>query len=61
MQSVARCSRPLILCCAAALCLADGLGQFESSSDVGVTPRKGKVEFDAAAGEYRVTRNGDNI
>jgi TolB protein len=61
MQSVARCSRPLILCCAAALCLADGLGQFESSSDVGVTPRKGKVEFDAAAGEYRVTGGGDNI
>ena len=45
----------------AALCLADGLGQFESSSDVGVTPRKGKVEFDSAAGEYRVTGGGDNI
>jgi sugar lactone lactonase YvrE len=45
----------------AAACFADGLGQFESSSDVGVTPQKGKVEFEAAAGEYRVTGGGANI
>jgi Tol biopolymer transport system component len=28
---------------------------------VGVTPQKGKVEFDASAGEYRVTGGGANI
>ncbi len=61
MQRAISRLRPLTLCCAAALCLAEGLGQFESSSDVGVTPQKGKVEFDAAAGEYRVTGGGDNI
>ena len=61
MQRATSRLRPLILCCAAALCFAEGLGQFESSSDVGVTPKKGKVEFDAAAGEYRVTGGGDNI
>src|SRR6478752_2260247 len=53
--------RPLAFCCLAAVCFAEGLGQFESSADVGVTPQKGKVEFDAAAGEYRVTGGGDNI
>src|SRR3954453_1562562 len=61
MQRATSRLRPLILCCAGALCLADGLGQFESSSDVGLTPRKGKVEFDSTSGEYRVTGGGDNI
>ena len=49
--------RPLALCCLAAVCFAEGLGQFESSADVGVAPQKGKVEFDAASGEYRVTEH----
>jgi Tol biopolymer transport system component len=53
--------RPLAVCCLAAFSFAQGLGQFESSSDVGVTPEKGKVEFDAATGEYRVTGGGANI
>jgi len=53
--------RPLALCCLAAVCFAEGLGQFESSADVGVAPQKGKVEFDAASGEYRVTGGGANI
>jgi TolB protein len=53
--------RTLAFCCLAAVCLADGLGQFESGSDVGVTPQKGKVEFDAASSEYRVTGGGANI
>src|SRR2546423_1065893 len=48
-------------CFMAAACLADGLGPFESSGDVGVTPQKGKVEFDAGSGEYRVTGGGANI
>ena len=45
----------------AAVCFAQGLGQFESASDVGVTPQKGKAAFDAASGEYRVTGGGANI
>src|ERR1039457_6632763 len=51
----------LAFCCLAAVCFAQGLGQFESSSDVGVTPQQGKVEFDAAKGEYSVTGGGANI
>ena len=51
----------LAFCCAAVACFAQGSGQFESSSDVGVTPQKGKVESDAAKGEYRVTGGGANI
>jgi Tol biopolymer transport system component len=61
MQRVTNVLRPLILGCAAALCLAEGLGQFESSNDVGVTPQKGKVEFDASTGDYRVTGGGANM
>ena len=53
--------RRLAFGCLAAVCFAEGLGQFESSTDVGVTPQKGKVEFDAASGEYRVTGGGANI
>jgi TolB protein len=51
----------LAFCSLAAVCFAQALGQFESSSDVGVTPQAGKVEFDAAKNEYRVTGGGDNI
>ena len=38
--------RPLAFGCLAMICFAEGLGQFESSADVGLTPQKGKVEFD---------------
>jgi len=41
----------------AVACLAQGLGQFESGSDVGVTPQKGKVEFDSAAGAVYAIRD----
>src|SRR5258708_27560310 len=51
----------LALCSLAAVSFAQGLGQFESSSDVGVTPQKGKAGYDAATGEYRVTGGGANI
>src|SRR5437867_374872 len=37
------------------------IGQFESHTDIGVTPKSGSVEFDPAKGEYRVTGGGDNI
>ncbi len=37
------------------------IGQFDASSDVGVTPKRGSAEFDPATGEYRVTGGGANI
>jgi TolB protein len=37
------------------------VGIFENSGDVGVTPKAGKVEFDAARGEYRITGGGANV
>ena len=37
------------------------IGEFEAESDVGVTPRKGSAEFDAARGEYRITGGGANM
>jgi TolB protein len=49
---------------AAALVLAGGAaaqGVFESHGDVGVTPKAGAVEFDAAASDYRVTGGGANL
>ncbi|HYW41348.1 MAG TPA: hypothetical protein VE959_00745 [Bryobacteraceae bacterium] len=53
--------RIVALCCIAAAFGADGLGPFESSGDVGVTPQKGKIEFNSATGEYRVTGGGANM
>jgi hypothetical protein len=50
----------LAVCSLAAICGAQSLGLFESNGDVGVTPQKGKVEFDGAR-EYRVTGGGANI
>ncbi|MBZ5618590.1 MAG: hypothetical protein LAQ69_07690 [Acidobacteriia bacterium] len=61
MRTIATKLSTLALLGLAAVCLAATLGQFESSNDVGVTPQKGKVEFDAATSEYRVTGGGDNI
>lgn len=40
---------------------AAGIGIFDSDGDVGETPKKGSVVYDAAAGEYRVTGGGANI
>jgi len=52
--------RLLAVCCLAAICGAESLGPFDSSSDVGVTPQKGKVEFDGA-GVFRVTGGGADM
>ena len=41
--------------------LATGQGIFEASTDVGITPAKGKADFDAGTQEYRVTGGGANI
>src|ERR1700676_4963335 len=40
---------------------AAGVGIFDSDGSVGETPKKGSVEYNAAAGEYRVTGGGANI
>jgi hypothetical protein len=40
---------------------AQPAGQFQDSSDIGVTPRKGAVAFDSAAGRYRITGGGANM
>ena len=36
-------------------------GIFESSGDVGATPKSGAIEYNPASGEYRVTGGGANI
>src|ERR1019366_6983761 len=49
---------------AAALVLAGGAaaqGVFEAHGDVGVTPKAGAFEFDAATADYRVTGGGADI
>src|SRR5881296_934625 len=51
----------LTFCCAATVCGAADLGVFESSGDVGVTPKKGAVEFSPTSGEYRITGGGANM
>jgi TolB protein len=40
---------------------AAGIGIFDSDGSVGATPKKGSVEYNAAANEYRVTGGGANI
>lgn len=40
---------------------APSAGQFQSSADIGVTPRKGAIAYDRAAGRYRITGGGENI
>ncbi|MCU1257907.1 MAG: Periplasmic component of the Tol biopolymer transport system-like protein [Bryobacterales bacterium] len=47
--------------CLAVVGYAQTPGVFESSGDVGVTPQKGKVEFNSSSGEYSVTGGGANI
>ncbi len=59
---ITKFARILAFCATiAAYSATEPLGLFESSTDVGVTPQKGKVEFDAAKGEYHVTGGGANI
>ena len=40
---------------------AAGVGIFDSDGSVGDTRKKGSVEYNAAAGEYRITGGGANI
>jgi hypothetical protein len=40
---------------------AQALGPFESHSDVGDTPKKGSVDYNASTGEYRITGGGANM
>src|SRR5260221_7104121 len=53
--------RTLIVCCVTAVLSAADLGVFESSGDVGETPKKGSVEFNRASGEFRITGGGANM
>jgi TolB protein len=45
---------------AGSLAAAD-TGVFEEQGDVGDSPKKGSVEYNASAGEYRITGGGANI
>lgn len=55
--------RVALLFCFAASLLAQGqgIGLFESQSDIGENPKAGSASFDASTGEYRITGGGDNI
>jgi len=55
-----RVCRALVFCFGAVL-RAQSLGLFESGSDVGETPQKGKGAWNQASGEYSVTGGGANI
>jgi hypothetical protein len=41
--------------------LAGDLGQFEAAADIGRVALKGSVDFDAQAGQYRITGSGENM
>ena len=40
---------------------AQPLGIFENHQDIGINPKPGSAQFDAATGEYRITGGGANI
>jgi Tol biopolymer transport system component len=46
---------------AAAMLQAAPVGVFDAGGDIGVTPKAGKADFDAASGEYRITGGGANV
>ena len=48
---------PTLFCTA----LSAAVGIFDSDGSVGETPKKGSVEYNSAAGEYRITGGGANI
>jgi TolB protein len=52
---------PLGFVCLWACILFGASGIFDAHGDVGDTPKKGSVEYNAGAGEYRVTGGGANI
>ena len=51
----------LVLCTAALLFAAESTAIFDSSGDVGETPKKGKVEFSPSTGDYTITGGGANM
>lgn len=53
--------QPALIFLFAGLAAAQASGVFENHSDVGETPRKGAVEYNAGAGEYRITGGGANV
>ncbi len=58
---ISKCLRTVVLCGLAAICASGQVAVFDSSGDVGVTPLKGKTEFDSSTGEYRITGGGANM
>ncbi|HEX8985758.1 MAG TPA: hypothetical protein VF767_10010 [Bryobacteraceae bacterium] len=44
-----------------ALAAPAALGEFEDSRNIGETPKKGSVEFDAGSQRYRITGGGENM
>ena len=50
-----------ILLAASACAQSEKLGIFTNSGDVGSPSNKGSAEFDASAGQYRITGSGANI
>ncbi len=56
--------RELLLVCmmaASALAQTGTFGAFTNSGDIGAPPLRGTAEFDAAAGQYKVTGSGTDI
>jgi len=56
-----RRSATLLLCSAAIVAGADYTTLFDSNGDIGETPKKGKVEFNSATGDYTITGGGANM
>ncbi|MGH7249015.1 MAG: biopolymer transporter TolR, partial [Pseudomonadota bacterium] len=53
-------SLALVSVCSGGLLFAQ-VGIFENHGDIGDTPQKGSITYDASTGEYRVTGGGANI
>jgi TolB protein len=57
-----------VLCLSSIVCImscreavASKLGVFQTHKDIGLTPRKGTVQYEARSGAYRVTGGGANM
>ena len=53
----------LLICASAIVAALEAapVGIFENSSDIGITPKAGKSEFDPASGVYKITGGGANV
>jgi hypothetical protein len=53
--------RPFLVACLLATLAVGQVGMFTGSEDIGASPIKGSTEFDAAAGQYKITGSGTDI